>query len=237
MQPEGAEKGQSWGWREAIIGLGLVIFAAASAGTVVSALTSGEEESSSTLALGVVTTLVFELSLVSVSLYLVRQEDNSFRALGLQSFVIRPGVVLAGLLACYAALYSYSAVVWLLGLDGLLPGNRLSSQLFDYPWLVALVGFTVVVTAPITEEIFFRGFLFRGLARDIGFVAGAVVSGLIFSSAHISLGAILPFTAIGAIFALSYRQTGSLYTPIVMHMIFNLVSFSVLLLVPEARNQ
>lgn len=237
MQSESTGLRQSWGWREAVVGLGLVIVAAASAGTVLSSFVIGEEETSSTLVLGVLSTLVFELTLVGVSLWLLRREADPFKALGLRSFAIRPGFVLGGLLACYAALYSYSVLVGLLGLDGLLPGNQLSPRLFDYPWIVALVGITVVITAPITEEVFFRGFLFRGFARDLGFVAGALVSGVIFSSGHISLGAIVPFTAIGAIFALSYRHTGSLYTPIAMHMIFNFVSFSVLLLVPESRNQ
>ena len=89
---------------------------------------------------------------------------------------------------------------------------------------------------PFAEELFFRGFFFAGLRRRLGFILAAMFSGFVFSLAHADLGLILPFTGVGMVLAYSYERTGSLYAPIGIHVLFNLVSFLVLILVPEARN-
>ena len=86
-----------------------------------------------------------------------------------------------------------------------------------------------------TEEIFFRGFLFGGTRPLIGAMLAALITGFLFSLAHYNPGLVLPFTLIGALLALSYHRSGTLFVPIGAHFFFNLVSFSILAFVPEAR--
>jgi membrane protease YdiL (CAAX protease family) len=100
---------------------------------------------------------------------------------------------------------------------------------------VAIVGSAVVI-APIFEEIIFRGLLQSALQQG-QFVnrrwAAIGLSAVIFTSIH--LGAI-PVYATAPLFVLSlglgyvYEKTGSLVTPIAMHMLFNGLNITVVLI-------
>lgn len=90
----------------------------------------------------------------------------------------------------------------------------------------ALFVLVAVVLAPLFEEALFRGFLFRGLANSFGWVWGALISAGVFGIAHLQLDVFLPLAALGFALAWAYRQTGSLWTPITMHAVFN--AFAVL---------
>ena len=90
-----------------------------------------------------------------------------------------------------------------------------------------------VIFVPITEECFFRGVLFRGL-YDRSPVAAWLVSICVFSAIHIIghtasltfLGMVLSFVQYlpaGLCLAASYRLTGSLLCPILIHAATNLV--------------
>lgn len=78
-----------------------------------------------------------------------------------------------------------------------------------------------VVMAPLFEEIVFRGFLFRGLANSWGWVAGALVSAGIFGLAHLQLDVFVPLAALGFALAWVYKRSGSLWTSITLHALFN----------------
>ena len=89
---------------------------------------------------------------------------------------------------------------------------------------VALLTLLAVVMAPLFEELFFRGFLFRGLARSWGWPLAAVVSGAIFGAVHQQLTVFIPLFALGFVLAWTYKRTGSLWTPIALHAVFNGIS-------------
>jgi membrane protease YdiL (CAAX protease family) len=78
-----------------------------------------------------------------------------------------------------------------------------------------------VVLAPFFEEIFFRGFLFRGFSSSWGWVAGACVSAAVFGIAHLQLDVFVPLFALGLALAWVYKRTGSLWTSIAFHALFN----------------
>jgi membrane protease YdiL (CAAX protease family) len=82
----------------------------------------------------------------------------------------------------------------------------------------------VVFMAPLFEEIFFRGFLFRGFSSSWGWVAGACVSAAVFGIAHLQLDVFVPLFALGLALAWVYKRTGSLWTSIVFHALFNAVA-------------
>ena len=139
-------------------------------------------------------------------------------------------------IASMAIVVSYSEIISALGLDALKPSQQLSDPFFKHDWLIAMIGFSVVMTAPVAEEIFFRGFLFAGLRKRLPFVAAGLISGAVFSLAHADPGLILPFTLVGFILAFTYERTGSLYASMGVHFLFNAISFLALVFVPGARN-
>lgn len=81
-----------------------------------------------------------------------------------------------------------------------------------------------VVMAPLFEEVFFRGFLFRGFAESWGWLWGAVVSAAIFAVAHLQLDVFVPLFVLGFVLAWVYHRTGSLWTSITLHAVFNGIS-------------
>jgi membrane protease YdiL (CAAX protease family) len=89
---------------------------------------------------------------------------------------------------------------------------------------IVLFVVVAVVMAPLFEEIVFRGFLFRGFANSWGWVWGAVVSAGVFGIAHLQLDVFIPLAVLGFALAWVYRRTGSLWTCIAMHAIFNAVA-------------
>lgn len=85
-----------------------------------------------------------------------------------------------------------------------------------------------VVLAPVTEEIFFRGFVFRAMAARKGLPRGLIYSSLIFGLVHFNGPAFLPISAGAALLALGYHRTNDLWVPIIAHSLNNLVAFILL---------
>lgn len=81
----------------------------------------------------------------------------------------------------------------------------------------------IVILAPISEEVCFRGFLFGGFRRRFSLPVAALGAGLVFGLLHYSTGwSTVPQLAIlGAVFAVVYDRTGSIWPPIIFHAINN----------------
>lgn len=84
----------------------------------------------------------------------------------------------------------------------------------------------IVIAAPISEEVCFRGFLFGGLRERLPRLAAALVSGLIFGGLHATTGvsAVPPLIFFGFILALLYEKTGSIWPGILLHALNNSVA-------------
>jgi hypothetical protein len=96
---------------------------------------------------------------------------------------------------------------------------------------LVIAGLLIVVAAPLSEEIFFRGFLFAGLRRRIPLWPAAAVSAGVWGLLHLSggnLGVALQLTIFGLLLAWLYEQTGSLWPPIVAHGFNNALAFTLL---------
>jgi hypothetical protein len=120
----------------------------------------------------------------------------------------------------------YSALVEVFDL-GWLRSNcaeQIPKGVRDTRALLALASFTVIAFAPVCEELFFRGFVFPGISKRWGLVAGIVVSGLVFSSAHLLYKSFVPIAGVGMIFAFSYYRSRNIFTTMMAHVAFNTVS-------------
>jgi membrane protease YdiL (CAAX protease family) len=91
--------------------------------------------------------------------------------------------------------------------------------------LLVIGALVVIVLAPICEEIFFRGFLFRVLRLRMAFWPAALIAGVIFGAAHLSL-VILPVLAVlGVALCFVYERTGSLFPCIAIHVVNNTIAY------------
>jgi membrane protease YdiL (CAAX protease family) len=101
---------------------------------------------------------------------------------------------------------------------------------------IRLVG--VVLFVGITEEIVFRGFLLNTFLKKMKMWYAIALNAVLFYLIHIPiwiyqgqditfyLSAIVSVTLISALFAYSFIKTKNIFVPIILHMIWNLLSFS-----------
>jgi membrane protease YdiL (CAAX protease family) len=84
----------------------------------------------------------------------------------------------------------------------------------------------IVVLAPISEEVCFRGMLFGGLREKLPRLGAALISALIFGGLHALTGvsAVPPLIVFGFVLALLYEKTGSVLPGIVLHMLNNSIA-------------
>ena len=97
--------------------------------------------------------------------------------------------------------------------------------------LLAVMPF-VVVLMPISEEVLFRGYVFRFLAERAGMPTAYVVSAGTFSAVHLHLPGIATYFIVGLLFAWVCRRTGSLLAPIAGHVTYNGLALGLSLLAP-----
>ena len=99
----------------------------------------------------------------------------------------------------------------------------------DFP----LAGFFAIlfaggVLAPIAEELFFRGYVFRTYLRTRGPLVAYGLSSLLFATLHLNLPALLPILMLAVVFCWAYQRTGSIVPSMVAHALNNSVAFVIL---------
>jgi membrane protease YdiL (CAAX protease family) len=152
----------------------------------------------------------------------LRNRVSGDRGFGVWWFLVAVGACFVA----FALLATYVALVTELGADFLEPPEeQIPGELFSHWIVIVALGLGVLVAAPLFEELFFRGFAFAAIRKSTGFLPAAIGSGILFSLAHLDIGFIVPFAAIGAWFAFLYWRTDSLYTSMLCHFLFNLVGF------------
>lgn len=95
----------------------------------------------------------------------------------------------------------------------------------NWLWLALMVFlFTAVVLAPLTEELVFRAVLYGWMRRAGGMIGAALVSGILFGLAHLDVRMALANSIMGVVLALVYERSRSLWVPIAMHFVNNLIT-------------
>ena len=88
------------------------------------------------------------------------------------------------------------------------------------PMLIA-IAFLAVVLAPLSEELFFRAFLYRSLKGYLSPTMAALVSSILFAGMHFNWHSFLPLFVLGFWLCRTYQKTGNLWVPIILHAFFN----------------
>lgn len=115
-------------------------------------------------------------------------------------------------------------LTWLLGKPIVPEFMRLMHETGEPLWLLWLA---LAVAAPLFEETFFRGFLFTGFSASAAGPAGAVVlTSALWAAIHLQydLYGIATLFVLGVVFGLARLRTGSLYVPLALHAMTNLVA-------------
>ena len=192
-----------------------------------------EDFTDSEIVTGLILTMVLDVALIGLAAGLALQRYRlSWAQLGLRPFDRRfwwlPLVVAT---AAHLGIIVYALTLTAIGAGAAVPEQEID-ELFESRAVLPLVGVVTVLMAPLAEEIFFRGFIFPGLLRPFGLGGAMAASGLLFGAFHITspdtVGLIVPFGLVGALFAWLYHRTGSLWPSVAAHLVFNLVSFVIL---------
>lgn len=96
-----------------------------------------------------------------------------------------------------------------------------------------LAGFLAVVfagaiMAPIAEELYFRGYVFRTYLQTKGPWVAYGATSLLFATLHLNLPALLPILVLSVLLCLAYRKTGSIIPSVVGHAVNNTTAFCIL---------
>jgi membrane protease YdiL (CAAX protease family) len=157
-------------------------------------------------------------------------------ALGLGRFSLIPTVwaTVAAIAVIFASSLAYDAIRQALHLPLKTNADLLVEQAKYEPYTVIATLLVAVLVAPICEEIFFRGFVFPGLAQHLSIWAAVVVSALLFGLAHADLGSFVVLVVIGVVLAVVRWRTHSLWPGVVVHTLNNPIAFvSILVLLPH----
>ena len=144
-----------------------------------------------------------------------------------------PLTALLAVLALGASLlftWGYASLVEFLSWPELLGPPEIPDGIV-FPGMAALATYeALAVWTPVTEEIFFRGFVFAGLAPRLGIRRAIVVSALVFSVFHLAIGVLLPIFITGVLLAWLYHRTGSLWPGIAAHAGQNFLAVSAVII-------
>lgn len=94
----------------------------------------------------------------------------------------------------------------------------------ESPWVFAGLLIVACLMAPLTEELIFRGIVYRYLRQRFGRAPALLASAVFFGMLHANWASFAPLCVLGVIFALTYEKTGDLRVPIVAHGLFNLLN-------------
>lgn len=115
-----------------------------------------------------------------------------------------------------------SAVLNLLPASWVESYGEQSSAVLEGPFVLILL--TVVILAPLCEEIIFRGLIFRAFRRALPFGAAGALSALLFGAAHVHPLWVCYAFGMGFAFSVMVERKGSLGVSAAAHFGFNLMS-------------
>jgi CAAX protease family protein len=147
------------------------------------------------------------------------------RGLSLSDLGVRPTIALRSLWLVVLAFVAYLVLAGLWTLAFISRSEQRAANIlsgihhlgtFD----LVLTVIAVSLSAPIVEEIFFRGLLYRSLRNRLPVPQAALVAGLLFGLVHITGYPLITLpikAAFGVIACLLYERTGSLLPGIALH--------------------
>ncbi len=179
-----------------------------------------------------VAALALDVALLGVVyLRVVRPAAISWGRMGLE----RDGLARRVLLGLLLGLVLLGASTMLEQLMQRLGVQQTQTELFGSVRGAGLPEFLLVlipgaVIAPVVEEIYFRGYVFRAYLDQKGVTSAFLFSAGLFALVHLNLAAFVPIFGMGLLLCLFYYRTNSIVPGIVAHAINNAAAFILLYL-------
>lgn len=163
-----------------------------------------------------------QLGLIALAVVVV---PGMRRAIQLDPAEIGHGIRTGLLWSCMFGILA-SASGCLIWLSGINPFHLLRFPVPHKPVDLFLLYLTGGITSPVVEEVVFRGILFA-ILRPFGLVIAVLASSVIFAGFHFQ-GASIPLIQFigGIVFALSLERSGSILSPVIIHVLGNIALFS-----------
>lgn len=175
--------------------------------------------------------LQFVILFCPLWIFVVGKYNASLEDLGFKK--VKLSQLIKTVLACYVGYLVFAYLLTLvLSETGLrIPGYENQESyipLFGDDLRGYVVGFVLVgVIAPFAEEILFRGFIYRVFIKTWPIWLGSILSAALFALIHIQFQTFIPLFVLGLLLNYSYRKTDSIWTPIALHSLNNILAFSV----------
>ncbi len=202
----------TWTANDSWLGLGILLILLAAYFLFIA-----QFDGSQTLNLFIVATFEFILLIPIAIIFAIRKV--AWVELGLRRFDRNALALGCGLLAATYILVIINNLV-MMALGVVTQADTIIEILgnIDSPLLFA---FVTAIVAPFTEELFFRGFLFKGLREKYGWVNALMFSSIIFALFHGQIATLIPTFLLGALFAYMYQRTGSILPGMFLHFTVN----------------
>lgn len=227
-----------WGPTEILMGIGLflvLLLVGSAIAQVADGSSGGDQRSGTLITLQAFTAIAFVLSAFLV----VGPARATLGKLGLGRTLAKR--VNLGELKIPAPLAYGIAAIVIYGAFSLVLGALIHPEQDDIPDNLGYdsstignvaIGFLIVIAAPISEEIFFRGFMFAGIRSRANIVVAALISSIFWGALHFtgsdSWGAVAQLSVFGLVLCWTYEKTGSVRTTIAIHALNNAIAFAYL---------
>jgi uncharacterized protein len=133
----------------------------------------------------------------------------------------------AGAVVLAVVAYSLASTIWVL----IVRPPRIQSNIAGIAdrstAVIVLTGIALCASAPVVEEIFFRGLLYRALRNRLAVVPAAAIDGVIFGLGHTQYPLLVrpELAFFGIVACLLYERTGSLLPGIALHSLIDSTAF------------
>lgn len=84
-----------------------------------------------------------------------------------------------------------------------------------------LMAISVVIIAPVVEEVVFRGYIYTVTKRYTARLFSTLLSAVLFAVVHNYIPGLVPLAFLAILLTISYEVTGSIWAPISIHALFN----------------
>lgn len=147
---------------------------------------------------------------------------------------ITPGAVIG--LSCLLALVLLG-VGW--GVTSIWGGQKTQLDLIVESSMAArfVTALAAVATAPLIEELIYRGVLYSAIERAAGVIVAVLIVSLMFAGVHVAqyynnIGVITVITLLSFTLTIVRAYTGSVIPPFIVHLVFNGIQSIILVLAP-----
>ena len=166
-------------------------------------------------------------------LFLRRDEKRRISASGVRYVMPKVKDMALIFVLGMAAAVSVNVIVSLSQIARFSPKYQQVSQMI-YSGSIFIEIASAVIAAPVLEELFFRGMIYKRLRDIVNVKAAIVISALFFGAFHGNLVQLVYAFIIGLMLAYVYEKFKTIWVPIVFHMGANLISILITELLPQS---